>query len=307
MLEVPITRRPEMSTDPYPSAAESDSKTATKSNLTRRLLDRFKKLVKGKEPEDREDIHELLNTAHQREIIDDDVHAMVLGSISFAEKIVSDTMIPRSKMDMVDVNQPIHELVAFIIQTAHSRFPVYEGERGNIIGLLLAKDLLRHLTDPTITLRELIRPAYFVPETKDLNNLLQEFKRTRNHIAIVIDEYGSITGLVTMEDLLEEIVGDIEDEYDEEAEQSVFPESENSWRVMGISDIKDLNEIIHGHIPEDGYDTIGGWLASELDQIPKRGDAYEYQDLRFKVLRANEKRALWIHIQRVPSAQPDAS
>lgn len=291
-----------MSTDPYPSAAESDSKTATKSSFSRSLMERLKHLMKGKEPEDREDIHELLNAAHEREIIDDDVHAMVLGSISFAEKIVSDIMVSRSKMDMVDVDQPIQELVNFIISTAHSRFPVYEGERDNVIGLLLAKDLLRHMIDPTITVRELVRPAYFVPETKDLNNLLQEFKKTRNHIAIVIDEYGSITGLATMEDVLEQIVGDIEDEYDEEAEQSVFPESDSSWRVMGSTDISNLNEIIASHIPEDEYDTIGGWLASELDHIPKRGDSYDYQDLRFKVLRANEKRALWIHIRRLPKA-----
>ena len=296
-----------MSTDPYPSAAESDSKTASKTSFSNKLLTRMKQLLKRKEPEDREDIHELLNAAHEREIIDDDVHAMVLGSISFAEKIVSDIMVSRSKMDMVDINQHIPELVDFIINTAHSRFPVYEGERDNVIGLLLAKDLLRHLTDPTITVRELIRPAYFVPETKDLNNLLQEFKKTRNHIAIVIDEYGSVTGLVTMEDVLEQIVGDIEDEYDEEAEQSVFPESDTSWRIMGSTDICTLNEIIHSEIPEDEYDTIGGWLASELDHIPRRGDTYDFQDLRFKVLRANEKRALWIHIRRLPKASPEST
>ena len=296
-----------MSTDPYPSAAESDSKTATKTKFSDKLLGSFKQLFKGKEPEDREDIHELLNTAHEREIIDDDVHAMVLGSISFSEKIVSDIMVSRSKMDMVDVDQPIPDLVAFIINTAHSRIPVYEEERDNVIGLLLAKDLLRHLTDPSITIKELIRPAYFVPETKDLNSLLKEFKKTRNHIAIVIDEYGSVTGLVTMEDVLEQIVGDIEDEYDEEAEQSVFPESETSWRVMGSTDICDFNQIIQSNIPEDEYDTIGGWLASELDHIPKRGDSYDFQDLRFKVLRANEKRALWIHVRRLPNTTTEST
>lgn len=289
-----------MSSEPYPSQATQDNKQA-KHSFFHRLTQKFKGLFSLQhEPEDREDINELLNTAHARGIIDQDTHKMVLGSISFTEKIASDIMVSRSKMDCVDIQQPIQELVPFIIETAHSRFPVYEEERDNIIGILLAKDLLRYVTNPEQNIRSLVRPAYFVPETKPLKNLLQEFKTTRNHLAIVVDEYGSITGLVTMEDILEQIVGEIEDEYDEEAEQTIFPESASSWRVMGISTIKQLNEILQSHIPEDEYDTIGGWLAAELDHIPKRGDTYAFEDLKFKVLRADEKRAQWIHIRRTP-------
>lgn len=291
-----------MSSEPYPSSAPSSDVKQAKHSFLRRLSQKFKGLFSLQhEPEDREDINELLNTAHARGIIDQDTHKMVLGSISFTEKIASDIMVSRSKMDCVDIQQPISELVPFIIETAHSRFPVYEEERDNIIGILLAKDLLRYVSNPELNIRSLVRPAYFVPETKPLKNLLQEFRSTRNHLAIVVDEYGSITGLVTMEDILEQIVGEIEDEYDEDAEQTIFPESAHSWRIMGISSIKQLNETLQSHIPEDEYDTIGGWLAAELDHIPKRGDTYAFDNLKFKVLRADEKRAQWIHVRRTPT------
>ncbi|NLY63612.1 MAG: CBS domain-containing protein [Alcaligenaceae bacterium] len=290
-----------MSTDPYPSSeADPESKSAKK-NISRTLLQRLKSLLGQSEPEDREDIQEILSTAHEKEILDDDSYTMVLGSISFAEKSVSDIMVPRSRMDMLDASQTLQELLPMIIDTAHSRFPVYENERDNIIGILLAKDLLRLFSDQDLDYHKLIRPAYFVPETKKLNQLLADFKETRNHIAIVIDEYGSVTGLLTMEDLLEQIVGDIEDEYDEDAEQTIFPESDIAWRVMAITDIKDFNQTIHTNISDEEYDTIGGWLAAELDHIPQRGDVYDYDNLRFRVLRADARRALWLHVKRLPA------
>lgn len=267
----------------------------------RRLQQKIKGLFSLQhEPEDREDISQILAMAHERGIIGKDSYDMVSGAISFSEKIASDIMISRSKMDLIDINQSIAELVPFVIETAHSRFPVYEEDRDNIIGILLAKDLLRFVLNPTQNLRALLRPAYFVPETKPLNTLMQEFKKTRNHIAIMIDEYGGVSGLVTMEDLLEQIVGDIEDEYDEDAEQTIFPESENSWRVMGITPIRTLNDTVGSPIPEDEYDTIGGWLASELDHIPTRGDTYTVGEFKLKVLRADAKRALWVHVRRLP-------
>lgn len=290
-----------MSTDPYPSSeADPESKSAKK-NINRTLLQRLKSLIGQSEPEDREDIQEILSTAHEKEILDDDSYTMVLGSISFAEKSVSDIMVPRSRMDMLDASQTLQELLPMIIDTAHSRFPVYENERDNIIGILLAKDLLRLFSDQDLDYHKLIRPAYFVPETKKLNQLLADFKETRNHIAIVIDEYGSVTGLLTMEDLLEQIVGDIEDEYDEDAEQTIFPESDIAWRIMAITDIKDFNQTIRTNISDEEYDTIGGWLAAELDHIPQRGDVYDYDNLRFRVLRADARRALWLHVKRLPA------
>lgn len=292
-----------MSTEPIPpSPTGENNKPSALKDLLRRFspLKRFSNYLGKSEPEDRQDLREVLQTAHARDILDDESYSIIAGTMSFADKSADDIQISRSKMDLINIDWPIEEIIDFVIDTAHSRFPVYQGERDNIIGLLLAKDLLHIIVQADIDIKQLLRPAHFVPETKRLNQLLKEFKETRSHLALVIDEYGSITGLVTMEDILEEIVGDIEDEYDEEAEQTIFPESDVAWRIMALTHIDDFNETLNAQIPDDEHDTIGGWLASELDHIPKRGDHYKYNDLRFYVLRADEKRALWLHVRRSP-------
>lgn len=285
--------------DPYPSNDTEPDSQPGKKQISRSLIQRIKGLLRQNEPEDREDIQEILSSAHDRDIIDDDSYSMIVGSISFTEKNVSDIMIPRSRMDVLDISKPLQELLPTILETAHSRFPVFEEEKDNIIGILLAKDLLRFITNPETDIRSLVRPAIYIPETKRLNQLLRDFRENRNHIAIVIDEYGSIAGLITMEDVLEQIVGDIEDEYDEDAQMTIFPETDSSWRVMAVTDIKQLNQTLQVAIPEDDYDTIGGWLAAELDHIPQRGDTYDFQGLRFQVLRADARRALWLHVKRL--------
>lgn len=288
-----------MSTEPYPSHRRPQKKIHR--SFGKRLVQKLKGLFSLQhEPEDREDIHEILNQAHKHSIIDEHTLKMMLGSFSFSEKMANDIMVSRSKMDVIDINRSLPDIVRYINETSHSRFPVFDGERDNIIGILLAKDVLRYFNTKNQVIRGLVRPALFVPETILLSKLLQEFKSTRNHIAIVVDEYGTITGLVTMEDVLEQIVGDIEDEYDEEAEQTIFSETEHSWRVKGISEIRHLNDVLGCDLPEDNYETLSGLLASELDEIPKRNDTYQYKDLKFKVLKADEKQALWIHVRRVP-------
>ena len=181
-----------------------------------------------REPEDREGIKAVLEAAHERALLDAESYQMIRGALAVSEGIVADIMVPRSRMDLLDVTQPIPYLVASVIETAHSRFPVYEGDRDNIIGILLAKDLLRCMLEPGIEVRSLVRPAVFIPESKRLNVLLREFRVSRNHQAIVIDEHGGISGLVTMEDVLEQIVGDIEDEFDETEEDSIFPRARTS-------------------------------------------------------------------------------
>ena len=187
--------------DPYPST-EAETESLGKKKLTRSLIQRIKGLLRQQEPEDRQDIQEILSAAHDRDILDDDSYSMILGSIAVTEKSVSDIMIPRSRMDLLDIGKPLQELLPIIIETAHSRFPVYEDEKDNIIGILLAKDLLRFITNPETDIRSLVRAANYIPETKRLNQLLRDFRENRNHIAIVIDEYGSIAGLVNMEDVL---------------------------------------------------------------------------------------------------------
>ena len=256
------------------------------------------------EPSDREDIKVILEEALTRHIIDQDAYTMIVGALDVASKTVSDIMVPRSKIDLLDINKPLAQLLPLIVETGRSRFPVYEDNRDNIVGILLAKDLLLSISNPNIDLRPLVRPAVFIPETKKLNVLLHEFRSSRNHIAIVIDEHGGTAGLITMEDVLEQIVGDIEDEYDEDDAQTIFQAGNNSWRVMAVTNISDFNEAFATQLSDHDYDTIGGWLAAEMGHIPKRGDSTTVQGINITVVRADPKRALWLHVQRVETASP---
>lgn len=276
----------------------------------KRLASSFSRFFQRRaEPTDREDIKVILETALERNVIDHEAYTMIVGALDVASKTVSDIMVPRSKIDLLDISKPLSELLPFIVETGRSRFPVYEGDRDNIVGILLAKDLLLSIANPNIDLRPLVRPAVFIPETKKLNVLLREFRSSRNHIAIVIDEHGGTAGLITMEDVLEQIVGDIEDEYDEEDAQTIFQAGNNSWRVMALTEISDFNEAFGTHFSDNDYDTIGGWLASEMGQIPKRGDTTSVQGIKITVVRADAKRALWLHVQRetTPSSSEDSS
>jgi len=206
-------------------------------------------------------------------------------------------------MDLLDIDAPYDELLGIVIDSGHSRFPVYEGARDNIIGILLAKDLLRCMLEPNIELRTLVRPAVFIPESKRLNVLLHEFRASRNHQAIVIDEHGGISGLVTMEDVLEQIVGDIEDEFDETEEVSIFPEGENQWRVLAATDISHFNEVFGCQLPDDEYDSVGGWLGGQLGRIPRRGDHADFDGLRLEVARGDARRAIWLRVKRLATPQ----
>jgi magnesium and cobalt transporter len=290
--------------DPYP-ANDADTPRQLKP-ANKSLLDRLLSLVR-REPEDREGIKAILEAAHERDLLDAESYAMIKGALAVSERTVGDIMVPRSRMDLLDISQPLPRLLSIIIDTAHSRFPVFENDRDNIIGILLAKDLLRCMLEPDLELRSLVRPAVFIPESKRLNVLLHDFRASRNHLAIVIDEHGGIAGLVSMEDVLEEIVGDIEDEFDDDHESTVFAEGEDQWRVLATTDIDKFNEIFAVALPDDEYDTVGGWLGGELGRIPRRGDAAEREGLRIEVVRADPRRALWLRVKRLPpevSASP---
>ncbi|MDH4400845.1 MAG: transporter associated domain-containing protein [Burkholderiaceae bacterium] len=280
--------------DPYP-AAESTTDSAKASPP--RLIDRLLSLVR-REPEDREGIMTVLDAARARNLIDSDSYSMLKGALAVSEQTVMDVMVPRARMDLLDVSESIADLLPDIIETAHSRFPVFEESRDNIIGIAMTKDLLRHLIDPSLTLRDLVRPAVFIPETKRLNVLLQEFRSKRNHIAVVIDEHGGITGLVTLEDILEQIVGEIEDEYDVAGEQTIFSDGAQAWRVLATTEIQAFNTALNTNLPDGDYDTVGGWLAHALGRIPHRGDFCLHKDLRVEVMRADSRRALWLRVKR---------
>lgn len=290
--------------DPHPSDAEPrQTKPGAKS-----LFARLTAFMRPVEPEDREDIKDFLDVAHEKNVLDSEAYTMLSGALDVANQTVADIMVPRSKMDMLDIGRPLSDVLPEIIETGHSRFPVYEGDRDNIVGILLAKDLLLALSNPQLDLRPLVRPAVFIPETKRLNILLRDFRSSRNHLAIVIDEHGGTSGLVTMEDVLEQIVGDIEDEYDEDAEKTIFQTGSNSWRAMGITEIDVFNDTFGTDLPDDDYDTIGGWLAAELGRIPRRGDSLAHAGLNITVVGADARRALWLHIQReTPPATPVAT
>ncbi|HUH60647.1 MAG TPA: transporter associated domain-containing protein [Candidimonas sp.] len=281
-----------MSEPSSPDADPRPAKTTPKS-----LFGRLTAFMRPSEPEDRDDIKAVLEAAHDRQVLDGDSYAMISGALEVANQTVADIMVPRSKMDMLDVSKPLAEVLPDIIETGHSRFPVYEDDRDNIVGILLAKDLLLSITNPAIDLRPLVRPAVFIPETKRLNVLLHDFRSSRNHLAIVVDEHGGTSGLVTMEDVLEQIVGEIEDEYDEDAEKTIFQTGTNSWRAMGITEIEVFNRSFNTDLPHDDYDTLGGWLAAELGRIPRRGDSISHQGLNITVVGADARRALWLHIQ----------
>jgi magnesium and cobalt transporter len=209
-------------------------------------------------------------------------------------------------MDMLDIDTPYDDLLARVIDTGHSRFPVFEGGRDNIVGVLMAKDLLKLQRAPELSLRTLLRPPMFVPESRGLNELLRDFKTNRSHLAIVIDEFGRTAGLITIEDVLEEIVGEIEDEFDEDsADASIFTLADGSQRVAGDTAIAEVNEAFRVRLPDDEFDTIGGLVAQEIGRVPRRGEALDLQGLRFTVMLARGGAVRWFKVTRKPSAQPE--
>jgi magnesium and cobalt transporter len=231
---------------------------------------------------------------------------MMEGVLQVSELRALDLMVPRSQMDVIDLGESPESWIPRVVETAHSRFPVIEGNRDQVLGVLLAKDLLRWCLDKNFEVRSLVRPAVFVPETKPLNVLLREFRANRNHMAIVIDEYGGVAGLITIEDVLEQIVGDIDDEYDrDERADHIVAEPDGRYRVKALTEVAEFNAAFGTHLSEAAANTIGGLLTEHLGHVPKRGDAIELEDLRFEVMRADARRALLLQVTRLhrPAAE----
>ncbi len=246
-----------------------------------------------KEPRDREQLVLLLRNAQKRLLLDNDALSMIEGVLEVAEMQVRDIMVPRTQVTFVKQDTPPEEFLPTIIETAHSRFPVIGDNRDEVIGILLAKDLLGYFSskEPSaFNIRDMLRPAVFVPESKRLNVLLKEFRASRNHMAIVVDEYGGIAGLVTIEDVLEQIVGDIEDEHDIEDDMYIVKHSEKRYTVKALTPIEDFNEYFASHFSDDDFDTIGGLLTNQFGRMPKRGETTRIDRFQFKVLRADSRR-----------------
>ncbi|BCM24419.1 HlyC/CorC family transporter [Methyloradius palustris] len=244
-----------------------------------------------REPEDREQLIELLHSSFEKNLLDADALAMIEGVLQVSELQVRDVMIPRSQMDVIDITDPPEKFIPFVIETAHSRFPVIDDDKNHVIGILLAKDLLRYYAGEEFEVRDMLRPAVFIPESKRLNVLLKDFRNNRNHIAIVVDEYGGVAGMLTIEDVLEQIVGDIEDEYDfDETEDNIIRDDQGRYRVKALTEIADFNEALNTEFSDEEFSTIGGLVVNKFGHLPKRGEEISIDKLKFSVLRADSRR-----------------
>jgi magnesium and cobalt transporter len=279
--------------EPAPSRFTASPKRKT-------LLERLTAFI-FREPENRAELLEALQEAHSRNLLDADALSMIEGVLQVYELRARDLMVPRTQADMIDVAEPVESWIGRVIETAHSRFPVYEGDRDHVIGILLAKDLLRYYTERDFDLRAMLRPAVYIPESKPLNVLLRDFRANRNHMAIVVDEYGSVAGLITIEDVLEQIVGDIEDEYDiDETADNIVAEKGDRFRVKALTEIAAFNDAFGTTFPDQEFDTIGGLITDQFGRVPRRGDRIEIDGLRFDVLRADARQVHLLQVSRVP-------
>jgi len=262
-------------------------------------------------PDSSDELIAILASAEDNQVIRSESRVMLERVIRMADMTVGDVMVAAPRMDTLNIDAPFDELLHLIINTAHSRFPVYQGERENIIGILMAKDLLKLQRAPDLNIRALLRPAVFVPESKGLNDLLRDFRSNRNHLAIVIDEFGRVAGLATIEDVLEEIVGEIEDEFDiPEDEGDIFALADHTYRVSGNTPVERVSEAfgvaVQGSDPDEDFDTIGGLIAHEMGHVPKRGEHLQLCGLHFVVLHAKGGAVRWFKVS-VAAPGADAS
>lgn len=254
-------------------------------------------------PDSHEELIAILASAEDNQVISAESRIMLERVIRMASRTVGDVMVAAPRMDTINIDAPFEELLHLIISTAHSRFPVYQGERENIIGILLAKDLLKLQRAPELNIRALLRPAVFVPESKGLNDLLRDFRSNRNHLAIVIDEFGRVAGLATIEDVLEEIVGEIEDEFDDEEEEGdIFALADGTWRISGDTPIARLNEEFGLQLSDADVDTVAGLIAHEMGRVPRRGEFHSLQGWRFEVLHGRGGVVRWFKARKPGSA-----
>ena len=283
-----------MADDPPPSIDRPNS-----GGWLSRFLRRFRE-----PPADREDLRDVLEKARDASLLDADVMAMMEGAIEVAELQVRDIMIPRSQMVVIERDGTPDEILGTIIESGHSRFPVIGEDRDEVVGILLAKDLLRFFAENgggRFDIREVLRPAVFIPESKRLNTLLQEFRVSHNHMAIVVDEYGGVSGLLTIEDVLEQIVGEIGDEHDPDEVPYFRKEGEGLYTIRALTRIDDFNEEFHTEFSDEEYDTVGGLVIHRLGRLPRRGESVTLDGVRFTVVKADRRRVYTLQA-RFPGA-----
>lgn len=271
------------------------------------LLERLSAIL-SREPEDREELLARLRNACERNLIDVDALSIIEGALQMSDMQVHEVMVPRAQMDVVYLGDPIEKVAAFVVDTAHSRFPAVSEGKDDVVGIFLAKDLLRYYAGREFDLRGMLRPVVFVPESKRLNVLLREFRVSRNHMAIVVDEYGGVAGLITIEDVLEQIVGDIEDEYDfDEAGDSIQPDQRGHYRVKARTEIADFNEAFGTAFSDEDVDTVGGLVIRHFGRLPHRGETLDLEEgLRIHVMRADSRRVHTLLVERLEAVEEAA-
>jgi magnesium and cobalt transporter len=257
-------------------------------NKKSRIFKKIRKLLF--KPKDKEQVSEIIKAAFDQRIIDSDSFTMLEGVLNVSEMQVRDIMIPRSQIDFIDITKKPEEFIPYVIETAHSRFPVIEDDVNDVLGILLAKDLLRYIAGDEFELRDKLRPAIFVPESKRLNVLLKEFRSNRNHIAIVVDEYGGVSGMVTIEDVLEQIVGDIEDEFDyDETEDNIIEDKESEFRVKASTEIEDFNSYFGTSYSDEEFSTIGGLVTHHFGYLPSKDEIISFDAFDIRILRSDSR------------------
>jgi magnesium and cobalt transporter len=287
------------------------SDRSSEGSRSRNWLERIGQMLGG-EPQDKEQLLEVLKEAKERELLDTDALSMIEGVLQVSDLRVRDIMVPRAEMVYLRRDDPLEKILQIAVKSAHSRFPVTGDDKGEVVGILLAKDLLSFCRDQggrAFNIRDLLRSAVFVPESKRLNVLLKEFRSSRNHMAIVIDEYGSAAGLVTIEDVLEQIVGEIDDEHDYDEGPGIFRRGKNEFSAKARTTIEDFNAYFGSDFSDEEFDTIGGLVVNALGHLPKKGESVELGRFRFTVMRADSRRVHLVSVESLDFTEdtPDVS
>ena len=281
----------------------NDKPPSTSGTGSTSLIARLKRAIKG-EPWSREEIQDIIQKSETD--IDAEEKSMLAGVLEVSETQVRDVMIPRSQMVVIDIDDDIDEMIRVIVESGHSRFPVMGEDRDEVLGVLLAKDLLRYFgrkAGQEVPIRKLLRAAAVIPESKRLNALLKEVRASHNHLAIVVDEYGGVSGLLTIEDVLEEIVGEIDDEHDPEEDAYIRPDGDRNGKrcfaVRALTRIEDFNEFFECELSDEEYDTVGGLVMHELGRLPRRGESIDFGGFEFSVTKADKRRIGALRVQRL--------
>ena len=279
----------------------SDDNPPSSGTQRRRWVDRISQLFSG-EPQDVEDLLEILREARENRLLDTDTLTMIEGVLQVNQLRVRDIMLPRVQMVVVPNDAELDTILPLVTEFSHSRYPVIEGDRSKVVGILLVKDLLAQIchNNNKLLVKDIMRPAYIVPESKRLNVLLKELRTNGNHMAIVVDEYGQAAGLVSIEDVLEQIVGEIEDEHDEQEDEGyIFRRNDNEYMIKALTPMDEFDDYFQTQLATDEYDTLGGFIVSQLEHMPKKGETLTVDKMRFEVIRADSRRVHLVKLKMI--------